>query len=556
MRLSVNEKNTISNMGSVFTNPVKVISELVQNARRAGATAIKVEASVSDDKTLNISVIDDGCGVCDIATLLCLSQSGWDDAVVKQDNAYGMGFFSTLFAAKEVIVRSNGQSILIDTEAARNMEDIGEMQFCAAAPTKGTVITLLGVALHNGFEIVKRKIDELAEYSSVPLFFNNEELARPEALDSLKKKHPFVETPFGTLIIKSLFTEELFIILQDIKIYSEGYTYRTVDKNVLFANNTVKARMPDRDCLIDQNAQVKAISSWIAEYYTGRLRAIRQEMMDDIAFVKKYFDAIVKYDKKCLNDIDFLPADAFSGFCYPVRRADYSTDNYQIGDVTQASAAQEMFISQDGFDMEETPLLANFAYFSNASYLVKNLDKDHWIYRFIKADLTERDMVVSLTGAQQVEYDLDYIGRGLAVVADKIEISNSAIGKTVLVDHVGFSPDADYRFDENNIGALLIDGIEAGFTPQLLLPKGIVVSEQMLLQCSSYEDDNETWLDSDLDRDVDSLHRQILAATGGDPCSVLSDLIGTLPPALITALQGKVLTLQLVDNKLAISAAA
>lgn len=88
-------------------SPATMVAEVVQNARRAGASRIKAYC----DDTLVVKIVDDGCGMSfsELERLVTLRESVWSEAVEKEDPA-GMGFFS-LYHADSVVVtsRKNGQ---------------------------------------------------------------------------------------------------------------------------------------------------------------------------------------------------------------------------------------------------------------------------------------------------------------------------------------------------------------------------------------------------------------------------------------------------------------
>lgn len=79
-----------------------ITNELLQNARRAGATQVKI---CFDPEKQTISFEDNGHGIADPASLLQLGSSNWDGDVTSEDCA-GMGFFSA--ASLEVEVISSG----------------------------------------------------------------------------------------------------------------------------------------------------------------------------------------------------------------------------------------------------------------------------------------------------------------------------------------------------------------------------------------------------------------------------------------------------------------
>lgn len=102
VRAGVNERQFFANMANMFASSYSFLGELLQNARRAGASCVVV--TLGDDLS-NVQVVDDGKGVEDFQVLITLAQSGWDEQTVHAERPFGMGLFSALFAAKELVVR-------------------------------------------------------------------------------------------------------------------------------------------------------------------------------------------------------------------------------------------------------------------------------------------------------------------------------------------------------------------------------------------------------------------------------------------------------------------
>ena len=82
------------------------ITEVIQNARRAGATSVSI--SNWDGK---ITVQDNGTGIEDFSILLNLGGSGWDEATEVSEDPAGIGLFS--LAPREVTIRSKGKIVTI-----------------------------------------------------------------------------------------------------------------------------------------------------------------------------------------------------------------------------------------------------------------------------------------------------------------------------------------------------------------------------------------------------------------------------------------------------------
>jgi len=82
------------------------VIEILQNARRAGAT----EVHVTNQNGL-VTVRDNGNGIVDFSTLLDLGGTGWDDACDVSEDPAGVGIFC--LAPREVTIRSRRKKVEI-----------------------------------------------------------------------------------------------------------------------------------------------------------------------------------------------------------------------------------------------------------------------------------------------------------------------------------------------------------------------------------------------------------------------------------------------------------
>ncbi len=94
----------ITKVTRLFNNTLgSMLTELIQNARRAGATTIDLDVAEAEDRQWLI-IRDDGAGIADPAVILALGRSGWDDEVAVREDPAGMGAFS--LAGRRVEIRS------------------------------------------------------------------------------------------------------------------------------------------------------------------------------------------------------------------------------------------------------------------------------------------------------------------------------------------------------------------------------------------------------------------------------------------------------------------
>ena len=76
-----------------------VLTETLQNSRRAGATRVRIAVAALADRSaaeprFSVTIADDGSGIADPAVLLSFGENGWSDDLVRREDAAGFGFAS------------------------------------------------------------------------------------------------------------------------------------------------------------------------------------------------------------------------------------------------------------------------------------------------------------------------------------------------------------------------------------------------------------------------------------------------------------------------------
>ncbi len=190
LAIRLNKRRLIENLRFAFPNRYSVVTELLQNARRAGATCVDLTYEPSAKRLV---VRDDGCGIADFQALLTLGESGWSEAVQRTEHPFGLGFLQSLYAAASCAVESNGQRVRFDTRAALAGATVGVER---ATDARGTTVTLEEVELPH----LEREIARMTRGFPVPVRYNGVFLRRPHAPDAL----PFVETSIGVVHLAGL----------------------------------------------------------------------------------------------------------------------------------------------------------------------------------------------------------------------------------------------------------------------------------------------------------------------------------------------------------------
>lgn len=543
MKIQVNAEATVRNFSAVMTDKTKLLSELLQNARRAGATLVEFYTSENEEGRVDLTVVDNGIGIADFAKLFTLSESGWNESLASAENSFGMGFFSVFFAADEVLVQSKGQSMLIDCALARSMADFGEPVVDHSC-TDFTKITLRGVRM--SIPTISGKLSALAEYSRIPVSFNGELLKRDYCFEALRlKAREVVATPYGTLVVMNEWSDSFKIIVQDLYV-GEEYDYQR-QFNFLFSDS-LACRMPDRDKLLDEIEIRRNIKAVVLEHWQSKLAAIRTQLNDDVAFLDNHFDKVLRYSPSVLSDIDYLPASAFQKVHYPCQRSDYDTNSVEHDTGLRRGETSVSF--RETVELWEAPLTANFVYLAKARIPQYGLPEDHWFFESC-IEPNDEAFVVMCDGASMFDFELGYVGNGCAVVAEKVKIIHKPTGLEAVLDGDGFGLDTEgYYHPKSRPATFMLNGEEIE-TPTLVLNSSgdFCWGWDLLLQLSSYINSSDEWQDTCLEDDIVALERQFLVAVRGNVEDVLSELLGKLPPVLAQKLNGKELSVSIKDGQ-------
>jgi len=143
MKIEVNVGNQIKMLrNNTFSDPLSFIDENIQNGQRANSTKITIDYNNEDNV---IKFYDNGCGLDDPKSLLCIASSGWED---KSENPFGQGFFNNIAVAEEIYVQSNKFSVAMDI----NKMMTGDLD-----------VDVSNIFQFDGFELILVELNELDE---------------------------------------------------------------------------------------------------------------------------------------------------------------------------------------------------------------------------------------------------------------------------------------------------------------------------------------------------------------------------------------------------------
>ena len=519
----VNQTKLLASLRYAFTNQYTVVTELLQNARRAKATSVAVDY---DSTAQTLRVRDDGVGIVDWQKLFTVGESGWDAATARDEHAFGVGFMKSLYSARQCSVRSHDKMIVFATAEALQQRPIAVQ---AAPFTTGTVVTLEGVALPE----LERRMEVLASAFPIPVLYNGVALSRPLALDS----KTFVATPIGQVHLAG--TEDgkavasTLLVLQGFAVHGDPRFDR--DGNVVHLDpRQFGARLPDRDVLIDEAEAVGRVEAQLKAMWRALLIEAKGSLSSD-AFISRYFDATVTWGATdLLSDVPLLPGRLFARISgYPIQEG-YGDPRYLQALPGLVRQAQFASGELQAVVLPE-PEVENFPYWMFAKakgFIVFTrpwaVADNHWIWEHVR-EIEELRAKVEIVG-ERLRSRLD----GQWITPDVVLCAAYRVG---------------------------IDGDTAELTDQGMVWTGVGGDEELILvpdgessgaaveQCASYLDEDDHWRGESVDQDREALAKLILRLRSGDPTEALRSLLGELKLEQYPGLRGRTFSVQVAAER-------
>lgn len=521
VQVRVNERGALRNGRFAFTNKLTLVSELLQNARRAGATHVVIE---HDAATQRLIVDDDGCGIDDFQRLLTFNESGWDEHTIQTEHAFGLGFSKCLYAARRVTVTSRGQRLAFHCDEALDQAELEVVAAPDADPAL-TTVELDGVELPQ----LDQLIDRITRGFPLPVVYNRVPQAR---LHSLKAK-PYATTDIGSVYLSGTDTGEpataTALYLQGLPIGGLDRHYycdrRGVD--VVHLDSTrFLARMPDRTELIDAEEQSKRIDGAVRQLWRMVLDD-RKLTMPPAEFVERFYTVARRQNLlEVFDDVPVVPRQACSLVVDYPNTAD-EQDNYlqspaghPVRDEVEAGSLRLAAFSP--YETDESHATLMYARAAGLTLVhTYLLGTNHWATRGLR-DLNTEDIVVVPVGIGAEErFD------GLCIceqvrLCERIEIRHGS-------DAVSITDDALYH-DES-----------------ILYPSGCR-GGAAVKQVSPYTGEYDHFDDTACEEDMRRLDRLVRTLRCPDPASVLRCLLQDLPLNEYASLIGKTFRVTLGDS--------
>ncbi len=169
----------LSKADRLFRNDDRgILTELLQNARRAGATRVEVtiEPSPQQEHVTRVTFEDNGHGIEDFQKLLTLGDSNWNPEVLAIEDPAGMGFFSLCHSTVEV---SSGKKKVVLTREVFRGQAPAEI-VASDAPVHGTRIVFTRPTVSKPVEVA---LKDASEFNPLDVMLNGERLERHDFLE-------------------------------------------------------------------------------------------------------------------------------------------------------------------------------------------------------------------------------------------------------------------------------------------------------------------------------------------------------------------------------------
>lgn len=535
--LKVNERGLMNGLKHAFTTKTTLWKELLQNSDRAGATEVRITIE-EDGDTVTAEIVDDGCGITDMAVLLSVAESGWSAEVIAERLPYGMGFLSALYATDAMEIESRGFRVAFKSDEVLGFRSVPVMVHLESTEKSGTRLVLHGLKLRA--HETKQAIREFSRGFPVRVFLDGEEMPRSHAIDAADRR--FVHTDVGLVSIPGLDDGNVclrtLLYLQGFRVDERRGYYGSDERAVVVHLDPTKfvARMPDRDVLLDTEECIKQVDAVIRASWR-QLLIEKKASLPLTEFLEQFWSAIEHYGRDFLNDIALLPRKAVERFVeqpFLAHEWDWFAHHPENHVAMQDVIDGKVLLLEllDDVDADDDSIATwNYAHARKALLVSRRwFDAGHWAHKHVRT-LDFRATKVTETGAYgEGTMNGAYVWSVPVVLCESFTIS--------VASETGGWTDSVIIAD-----TVLYDG------SRFLVPREAPASGWAVQQVSSYMSEDR-WEEDDMESDWSALQRKIQELRGMPPAEILSGLLGERAVSLrdYPSLQGKSFMLTVDPN--------
>lgn len=532
--LDVSKVGLFSHLEDQFTNSSTFVRELLQNARRAGASKVWITV---DDAAGTLTVADDGCGVDKPEHLFTLGRSGFaeNDDGLSSERPFGMGFCAALFTASRIRVATRGFSCDFIPKDALAFAPIaiGQGGFDGTEVRLWLTDDRIDAIRHLYRLNSERTVSSVFEHAlekevggfPIPVIFNGREIDRPDSMDKGFQpcKAGWIRIDFerrrGDMQRRGDFPRLYGQGLALLRLGPDTWKRKHADGEVVVhLGSQFRLRVPDREAVVQEQHSLASdlIREAIAEAWAEFLDEQARELSGD-DFVRAWFGAALTYQPRLLNDKP-LPISVFEVLDAPLsNNQDRFSPYLPVGadgdkkPVKLIGPGDSMLVIEEDFygDMEDPGdvrkvWVSAIAAEHDVPLLIRGeclLDEGHWVYGLDCAD-DHIELVAPDKGVTTFGIYHSYTGEDIECsLVDQIVFR--VLGREWSVSR--FPVATDY------CGAIV--------------PKGWTDPDHLLLQYSSYCDEHEWFDEGRLFEDNRNAERAFELACGSE--GALRDILAS-----------------------------
>ena len=188
-RIGINPKLLEKAQNFFNASLTDILNELLQNARRAGATCVAITFNTT---TTTLTVEDNGSGIFRDGIAIDLGGSGWDGTMQASEDPAGCGLFS--LASRTCLIESWGKKIALDERKFCGQEDVAIEQ---GDDIQGTRISFpLTEQEAKNYQAIAQSC---ALYYPLPVLVDGTELPRQSFLKDSLHQHLWAGLTLGVV---------------------------------------------------------------------------------------------------------------------------------------------------------------------------------------------------------------------------------------------------------------------------------------------------------------------------------------------------------------------
>ncbi len=348
---------------STFKDPFTFVDENIQNAQRAGAENMHISVDgFGCEKTIRF--FNDGEVLEDLQKLFILNESGWNEEVTKNENPFGIGFFSNIAVASRIKTHSGFKTCCLDITKIIENNDLVVEEEVSPVYVKGFELILEDLSRDFDAYAFKNYVNEIGKHIMELKVFLDSILIKVNSSTTYDGEKPFFKNFDNDLFLGYVYFSERYS--DDVVVYYKGrkvttlpYPFYSTGGELHLKDGALDLTAPDRKAVIE-NGKYYAFKKLLKD-------ALKELALENINHPKssEYADAFLNFASKeelaervafeaydCDNKDDFAFVDKLM---HKKEVAEVEFENSQVEEITIETIETEHIQSPDYTDIDTYP---------------------------------------------------------------------------------------------------------------------------------------------------------------------------------------------------------